>query len=209
MIFYLYGRWNIKKKKVSIRQKEVFDVIVEILSEEGMHGLTTTKIAKKMGITQPALYRYFKNKDEMLLLFFDELKKKISEIVKNAKDGKTLDAKITILLKSHFNFIKETKAIPALMFSGYLFKEGDKKRKKMSEIVMYYRGEIENLFRIEKKFPEDLLPVASDFVIGVLMSFILRWLYDNDFDFSRSLEIILKYLKITLYNKNYNPDIMI
>ncbi len=186
---------GVKKKKVIVRKEEVFKTILEIISEGGMNSLSTTKIAKKMGITQPALYRYFKSKDEMFLLFFDELKLKLLDIVEKAKTEKTLNGKIKALLNYHFQFMKETKAIPSIVFSGYLFEGNEEKKNKVKEIMSFYRGEIENMFR-EENFPERLLPLISDFTVGTLISFVLRWFYDENFNFEKNLKIIDEYISI-------------
>ncbi len=197
---------NTKKKKAFIRRGEVFKAMLEIISEGGMSSLSTTKIAKKMGITQPALYRYFKNRDEMFLLFFEELKSKLLDIVKKAKKEKTLNGKIKTLLNYHFQFMKETKAIPSIVFSGYLFEGDEEKKSKVREVMGFYRSEIENMFR-EGNFPEKLLPLSSDFTVGALMSFVLRWLYDEDFDFEKNLEVVDEYVSILLESNDGDGDI--
>lgn len=199
-----------KKKDINYRREEVFNAILDILSKYGMNGLSTTKIAKKLGISQPALYRYFKNKDDMFILFFDELKNKLGDIVEKAGQKKGKGNKIISLLELHFKFIRETEAIPSIMFSGYLFKSEDKKRKKMGEVVKFYRNGIEKIF-IEEGMPDEYLPIASDLVIGTLLSFVIRWLSEENFEFENYLKIVEKYILSFLQDKpkRFDEDVMI
>lgn len=41
-------------------------IALEQLAEQGVEGISVNAIAKRMGITGPALYRYFKNRDDLL-----------------------------------------------------------------------------------------------------------------------------------------------
>ncbi len=181
-----------KKKKIVERRDEVFNAILDIVSQSGMNALTTSKIAKKLGVSQPAIYRYFKDKNDMFLFFIEELKNNLKGIVeKSQKEDK--GNKIIKLLDLHFKFLKETKAMPSIIFSGYLFKRGDEKREKMKGVIDFYRAQVENLFK-EEGMPEEFLPIASDIIIGTLLSFDIRWIYENDFDFQSYLELIKKYI---------------
>ncbi len=45
---------------------EVKRIALEQLAELGVEGVSVNAIAKRMGVTGPALYRYFKNRDDLL-----------------------------------------------------------------------------------------------------------------------------------------------
>lgn len=47
-------------------KEEAKRIALEQLAELGVEGISVNAIAKRMGVTGPALYRYFKNRDELL-----------------------------------------------------------------------------------------------------------------------------------------------
>jgi len=49
------------------RKDKIIIAALEILEEKGVSGLTTKYLAEKQGISEPALYRQYRNKDEICL----------------------------------------------------------------------------------------------------------------------------------------------
>ena len=52
--------------KVSKRQKDIIGAAIELISKHGIEGLTTKALATVVGISEPALYRHFANKSEIV-----------------------------------------------------------------------------------------------------------------------------------------------
>ena len=48
------------------RQIEVIDASKDLIGEKGVQNLTIKNLAKKMSFTEPALYRHFKDKTQIL-----------------------------------------------------------------------------------------------------------------------------------------------
>jgi AcrR family transcriptional regulator len=48
-------------------RNEILRVGLEVLHEKGYCHTTMEEIARRLGVTKPALYRYFKNKDELIV----------------------------------------------------------------------------------------------------------------------------------------------
>ncbi len=61
-----------KRLETEIRREQIAEAALNIVSEEGVGGLTVRKVAKKVGFSAPALYRHFKNKSEILLAAMEE-----------------------------------------------------------------------------------------------------------------------------------------
>ena len=45
-----------------MRQEQILDTTLEIISEKGLAGVNTSEIAQRVGIVPSALYRHFENK---------------------------------------------------------------------------------------------------------------------------------------------------
>ena len=55
------------------RKAQIIQSAVGLMTEEGMAGATTARIAKQVGVTEPAIYRHFKNKQAILLAALDDI----------------------------------------------------------------------------------------------------------------------------------------
>ncbi|MBS3810894.1 MAG: TetR/AcrR family transcriptional regulator [Halanaerobiales bacterium] len=55
-----------KRKSTDERKKEALEVAQKIIYEEGFYKLTVRNIAEKMDISEAALYRHFKDKEDIL-----------------------------------------------------------------------------------------------------------------------------------------------
>ena len=60
------------------RKAQIIQSAVGLMTEEGMAGATTARIAKQVGVTEPALYRHFKNKQAILLAALDDISMPVS-----------------------------------------------------------------------------------------------------------------------------------
>ena len=60
---------------MSARQPEIVGAAIQLISKGGIQGLTTKNLATRLKLSEPALYRHFKNKRDILLAileFFQE-----------------------------------------------------------------------------------------------------------------------------------------
>jgi AcrR family transcriptional regulator len=61
--------------EMSARQTEIVGAAIQLISKGGIQGLTTKNLATRLKLSEPALYRHFKNKRDILLAileFFQE-----------------------------------------------------------------------------------------------------------------------------------------
>jgi len=69
------------------RRKQIIKSTVEIMSEAGVAGATTARIAADVGVSEPALYRHFKNKQGMLLAALDDISARLIVHTVSAAEG--------------------------------------------------------------------------------------------------------------------------
>lgn len=66
----------------TVRQKEIIGVSIELISKGGIQELTIKHISREMGISEPAIYRHFESKLDILLAiltYFEDLTTCVSE----------------------------------------------------------------------------------------------------------------------------------
>jgi len=171
------------RKKVSERRKEVFFAISEIISEKGLSEVSTIEIAKRLGVTQPALYKYFKSKDDMIIYFLDELKQHLMGILERAKGGRGALEKLKIVYEKHLELIEKTKILPRVIFSDEIYIGNENKRKKLKEVIESYTEGVKEIIEEGKRGGEIRGDIDSQlivrFILGSIISTTLIWFLSN------------------------------
>ncbi len=91
--------------KINPTKNQILKVAQEILSKEGYVGTSLSNIAKKVGVTKPTIYHYFKNKEELfeevLINVFNKLEFELKKV--NKKES-SLDKKLEKLSTTYLEF---------------------------------------------------------------------------------------------------------
>ncbi|WP_297452824.1 TetR/AcrR family transcriptional regulator [Persephonella sp.] len=192
-----------KRKSVEERKKEVFYTISQIIAEKGLSEVSTIEVAKRLGVSQPAIYKYFKNKDEMIIYFLENLRQELEKITEKAEYGESARQKLKIIITEHMKLINETKSLPKIVFSDVLYVDEDK-RKKLEEIVTSYWNKVKEIieFGIKNGEIKNIDPeFAVRLIMGVILSSSLKWfvngmktsiLEETDFILDNIFKILLK-----------------
>jgi len=110
------------KKGTEIRREEISQAALSLVAGQGLRSLTVGKVARLVGLVPSAIYRHFKNKDEiidaMLDLFEERLKKNLEEVMTEKVDPlETLRR----LLMRHLQLVMEYQVVPRILFSEEVF----------------------------------------------------------------------------------------
>ncbi len=168
-----------KRKSKEERKEEIFFIIAQIISEKGLSEVSTTEVAKRLGVSQPAIYKYFKNKDEMIIYFISHLKEQLSKILEKAGRGKDTFEKLYILYQNHFALIEKTKILPRVIFSDTIYLGSEEKRIALQEVIEFYKDGIKQILKegIEKKEIKEIdIHIGANLVIGLVISCTLEWM---------------------------------
>ncbi len=175
----------------SKRQIEIIQAATKIIGDKGIQSLTTKNLAAEMGFSEPALYRHFKNKTDILIsvlgFFKNHLQKGMMEIAQSNDSGLV---KMEQIIKFQFSHFAKNPAIVMVIFAETSFQY----EKKLSDIVLKILNEKKN--RLEKiitlgqedgSIRKDVNPhhISSVFMGGMRFT-ILKWrLNDYNFDLNK------------------------
>lgn len=128
------------------RQTEILLVALELIGKKGIQGLTIKNISKEIGISEPAIYRHFASKSDILLGVlsnFREMAEMLSEMMINYKA--TATEKINFLFSRMLELFSETPSIVSVIFSEEIFKNDEVLRSRIIEVVNLHTQTIENI----------------------------------------------------------------
>ena len=117
------------------RQKEIVETALELISQKGIQGLTMKNLAKKIGITEPAIYRHFDNKIHILITILDLFKKNSEQIFNNESNNNNAIDRIEHFFSKHFTTFSSKPSLVSVIFSEEIFRNEPILIDKISEII--------------------------------------------------------------------------
>jgi len=169
---------------ITERQQEIIETALGLINEKGIQGLTIKNLSKKLGITEPAIYRHFENKIQILIALLDLLKKNTSGIFQselNSDEPAVL--KIERLFEKHFKSFAEMPSLASVVFSEEIFRNEEKLISKISEVIEYNNQTllaILNEGQLRNEIRDDILADhLVIFIMGALRLFVKKWQFSG------------------------------
>ena len=166
------------------RQKQIINASLQLIEENGIQNFTTNNLAKKLGVTEPAIYRHFKSKLEILLStlnLFEEDSKLMFEIISIEK--------VSNIEKARMAFIKRCEEFSNnpqfanIIFSEEIFRNEQVLSLKVLQIMMLHQNYFNELLNkaisldeIRKDIPQEDLCIM---IMGSLRLLVTRWRLSN------------------------------
>jgi len=94
------------------RRREIFDAAVQLFIEKGFNETSMREIAAAAGAGKSTLYDYFKNKDEILVSYFEDELQTITSLAEsiNHKDLPA-EEKLQQIMRAHLDYLLANKNI--------------------------------------------------------------------------------------------------
>ncbi|PKM55085.1 MAG: hypothetical protein CVV00_05520 [Firmicutes bacterium HGW-Firmicutes-5] len=186
------------------RKDKILISAIDLLYSEGVSGVTTKNLAKLEKVTEPALYRQYKNKQEILnhiveaYAQYDE--KIINTILESRLSGYEV---IRYYIKRFIEFYENYVELTTVMFSMDLYYYHETTKARMEEIVNKRISFLENLITLNK----DILLKNTGYNSEEMASMIHGTLFAQIYEWrmtgmhyalkERALDYIMKLLKST------------
>lgn len=155
---------------LSERQREILDAALERINESGIQELTMKRIAASVGISEPALYRHFASKSEILAAVVGEMET-VSALSLDSvrRTGQGSAEVLASFLEAHSRRFAERPALTAVLFSEDLFRNDGSLHARVGAIVSntqeLLRREIEK-GRASGEFRRNIDPEAAALMLA-------------------------------------------
>ena len=124
-------------KNFTDRQIEIMEIATQIIDRQGIQELTTKKLAAEIGLSEAALYRHFKSKNEIMLGLLDyfmlEMKERVAMIA--AKEDRTPSELLKDIFTSQLKTFAKKPAIVSVIFSEGIFQFNKELMEKVSGMM--------------------------------------------------------------------------
>lgn len=167
------------------RRDEIVQATLSLAFEVGPASVSTSLIAKRLRVSQPAIYRHFDSKDAIWLEVSSRLARRIAENLQDCMDSDQPPQKrLRDLVLRHIAFIEEVPALPDIMVmrdatASYLEMRQNLQSamSKLRDLMIDLIAEAQERGRIRKDFAAT--DVATLF-IGIVQGLVLRMIVTRD-----------------------------
>ncbi len=100
------------KEEQEKRRHEIFHQVVQIVSKKGFHETSMREIADAAGLGKSTLYDYFRTKDEILIYFFeDQLRDMTQEAQRIALQNLSADERLRQITEKYLESLQANKSL--------------------------------------------------------------------------------------------------
>jgi len=182
------------------RQTQIIQESILLISKKGIQGLTIKNIANAIGISEPAIYRYFDNKYEIILGIISVLRDNFNEEFDHKTENMDAVTKIKFVFNNHTSRFTENPALAAIIFSEEIFNNDSsiakiirnmmkKNEEKLINVLTY--GQSKGDIRTDLDAKQ-----LSLIIIGSFRFLVTKWhLTDYAFDLESEVEELLNSLE--------------
>jgi AcrR family transcriptional regulator len=138
-----------KSNKFSERQIEIIEAATKRIDEHGIQDLTIKTLAADLNLSEAALYRHFKSKNEILLglltYFIEEMKDRLT-ILLSKKDG-TPSELLKDLFDSQLKTFVQKPSIVSVIFSESIFQFNKELSSTVTSMMELMQNHIEDIVK--------------------------------------------------------------
>lgn len=185
---------DLKRRNTTIRKKQIIDAARKLIIKKGSEHVTLRAMAREVGFTEAAIYRHFKNKQEVLSFLMNNIMDEMLHEVINgvAENINTLDT-VDSVLKHHLSEIEQRRGI-SFQIIAEIISLGDKKlNRKVYIKLTEYLNRLRTLFadgtRTNSIRNDIDLDAAAMLLFGMIQGIVNIWALSNyDFDLTAKYE---------------------
>ncbi len=173
------------RRSAEYRKAEILRAALDLAFETGPDRLTTGMIADRLGLTQPAIYKHFKNKEEIWQGVANRLCDLIAANIARSNDASmTPEGRLRKLVLGHLQLVRDNPALPQIMT---MRDPSEGQRTSLTQISVSMSGFRDNLIETIRQaqstgsFRADIGAAdVATLIFGIIQGLVLRLLLTRD-----------------------------
>jgi AcrR family transcriptional regulator len=118
------------------RKESIILATIDVIDEFGFRGLSTREVAKRVGISEPAIFKHFKTKGELILAVVEHFSQYDSDVIQSIRAKKLEPVKAIIcFIETYATYYENYPAITAITQNFDLLRTDPNLSDKIQNIV--------------------------------------------------------------------------
>lgn len=169
--------------ELSQRQQQIIDESIRLISEKGIQELTIKNISLRIGISEPAIYRHFASKFDIILGILDHFQTMTETFFSRLADDSSELQKIEQIFFIRLKTFSQNTALAGVIFSEELFRNDQRLSLKVKEIMQLHQFKLAELIKKaqhKKEINDAINPQhLAMMILGPLRLLVTRWRMEN------------------------------
>jgi len=166
-----------------VKYQRILDAAISVFAEQGFFQSTIAQIAKEAGVADGTIYLYFKNKDDILVQFYQYKTRQIFERFREAvSKPATAEEKLRCLIRVHLQEFQKDRNM-AIVYQAETHQNrtlGTELIKEMSKMYRDIISEVVELGQEEGTIRRDLyMGLVKRFINGAVDEVINSWIHSG------------------------------
>lgn len=167
------------------RKAVTVDAVVELAAEQNPSEITTAAIAKRMRLTQGALFRHFPSKEAIWQSVLEWVAKRLLVLTdKAAQAAPSPLAALEAMFKAHIEFIAEHPGVPRVIFGELQNHDNTPTKLMVQTLINGYRERLKSIMdkgKASRELDEGLdTRAAATLFIGMIQGLVIQSLLAGD-----------------------------
>ncbi|WP_112130532.1 nucleoid occlusion factor SlmA [Haemophilus influenzae] len=143
---------KIEKRTVKERRQQVLTVLIHMLhSERGMERMTTARLAKEVGVSEAALYRYFPSKTKMFEALIEHIESTLlSRITASMRNETHTMNRIHDILQTILDFARKNPGLTRVLTGHALMFEEAQLQARVAQFFARLEMQFVNILQMRK-----------------------------------------------------------
>ena len=176
----------------SQRQQQIVEEAIKIIDKKGIQGLTIKNLSKAIGISEPAIYRHFESKTEIILSVLDILcdaADLFSTMLQPQEEHAMV--KIRMLIERMVSLFTENPSLVSVIFAEEIFKNETVLKEKIVSVLNKNEETLESIIKNGQHAGNVRTDLATQslalIIMGSFRLLVKRW-YMGQYQFSLQKE---------------------
>ncbi len=157
------------------RQDEIVDAALKLIAMGGIQNLTVKHLSESIGVTEPAIYRHFKNKAAII----QEMISRFDRAVPTSGSSVTGLEAIKSFIRNRIIQVSENPDLARVVFAEELFMGDTMYQELLLEMMHRHKSVMQKHFRLGQKRGEIRTDIAEDIlfrlVFGPVRLLVKQW----------------------------------
>lgn len=137
-----------QRQPTEIRREQIKRAVLEIIHSEGLNRLSTRNIARKVGISEGALFRHFRSKKEVIIDLMEDVKKELLVTQKEiAMNNLPVTERLHQFMCAHVRYLLDKKGITILLLSEAAHQNDPELKDRLKEILLTQKNLVSKIFQ--------------------------------------------------------------